>query len=206
MIDTPSTLNTNLGALIQSSMPSFAHERLERFSEFELRPRIAERKYQQCATVNLSLVVGTEHPDYHGRSWLELLGNPPGRPAGQLKRIHGGLLDLAHNPVYYLTSNEKNQWSFYLVHGRYYISTGMHRTVIARFLLACNRLPTIVSGVAVTELVLREPNPLKEGLFRLFRRQRSSHGSQTKPTVLAERAATLMRLARTRGRADGRYS
>lgn len=169
------TMKTDLRALIESSMPSFSHERLERFSEFELRSEIADRRHQRNATVDLSFVVGTEHPDYHGSSWLELIGNPPGRPAGRLKRIHGGLLEMASAPDYYLSNDEKDHWSFYLVNGRYYVSTGMHRTVIARFLLACNERPTIVSGVAVTELLLREPAPAtlanKEGfLRRLLRR------------------------------------
>jgi hypothetical protein len=154
-------MNINLRALIESSMPSFAHERLERFSEFELRSELAERKHQRYGIVDLSLVVGTEHPDYHGSSWLELLGNPPGRPAGRLKRIHSGLLEMASTPDYYLSNDEKDNWSFYLVNEQYYVSTGMHRTVIGRFLLACNDLPTVVSGVAVTELVLRSQSPPK---------------------------------------------
>jgi hypothetical protein len=168
-------MNTDIRALIESSMPSFAHERLERFSEFELRSELSERRHQRNGSVDLSLVVGTEHPNYHGSSWLELLGNPPGRPAGRLKRIHGGLLEMVSTPDYYLSNDEKDNWSFYLVNGRYYVSTGMHRTVIGRFLLACNDCPTVVSGVAVTELVLRKPVPTtistKEGSFRRLLRR-----------------------------------
>lgn len=159
-------MNTDLRALIESSMPSFAHDRLERFSEYELREQIAERIHQRNGTVDLSLVGGTEHPDYYRSSWIELLGNPPGRPSGQLKRVHGGLLEMTSTPEYYLSDNEKDNWSFYLVDGRYYISCGTHRTVIGRFLLACNGLPTIVSGVAVTKLVLHKPVPAKEGFIR----------------------------------------
>ncbi len=163
-------MNTNLRALLESSLPSFAHERLERFSEFELRSELVERKHQGHGSVDLSLVVGTEHPDYHGNSWLELLGNPPGHPCGRLKRIHGGLLKLASTPDYYVSTDKKDGWSFYLVNGQYYVSSGMHRTVIGRFLLACNDLPTVVSGVAVTELMLRRPVPVsaptKEGCIR----------------------------------------
>lgn len=165
------TMNTDLRALIESSVPSFAHERLERFSEFEVRSEIAERKHQRCQTVELSLVVGTEHPDYQGCSWLELLGNPPGRPAGRLKRINGALLELSNNPGYYLSSEEKALWSFYLVNGRYYVAGGMHRTVIGRFLLACNGCPTKVSGVEVIELVLRKPVAAKERFVRRLMRR-----------------------------------
>jgi hypothetical protein len=163
-------MNTDLRALIESSMPSFAYERLERFSEFELRSEVAERRYQRNGAVDLSLVVGTEHPDYHGSSWLELIGNPPGHPVGRLKRIRSSLFEMASTPEYYLSSNEKDNWSFYLVDGRYHVSTGMHRTVIGRFLLACNDRPTVISGVEITELVFRKPVstevPTKEGFLR----------------------------------------
>jgi hypothetical protein len=62
-------------------------------------------------------------------------------------------------------NDAKDEWSFYLVDGRCYVSTGMHRTVIGRFLLACNGLPTVVSGVSITELVLREPVVAKEVMW-----------------------------------------
>jgi hypothetical protein len=159
-------MNIDLRTLIESSMPPFAHDRLERFSEFELREKVAVRIHQRNGTVDLSQVAGTEHPDYYGSSWLELLGNPPGRPSGRLKRVHGGLLEMASTPEYYLSNHEKDNWSFYLVDGRYYVSCGTHRTVIGRFLLACNGLPTVVSGVGVTELVLHKPVPPKEGFIR----------------------------------------
>lgn len=165
------TMNTDLRAFIESSMPSFANDRFERFSELELMPKIVERKHQGNGTVDLSRVVGTEHTDYQGSSWLELLGNPPGRPSGRLKRVHGGLLELVSTPGYYLSNDEKDNWSFYLVGGQYYVSCGMHRTVIGRFLLACNGLPTIVSGVAVTELVLNKPVTTQEGFIRRLLRR-----------------------------------
>jgi hypothetical protein len=159
-------MNTDLRTLVESSMPQFAQHRLKRFSEVELREEVTERKYMRNGIVDLTLVVGTEHPDYHGCSWLELLGNPPGNPSGRLKRIHGGLLELVSSPDYYLCNHIKNNWSFYLVDGKYYVSSGLHRTVIGRFFLACNELPTIVSGVAVTELVLHKPAPTKASFIR----------------------------------------
>lgn len=75
---------------------------------------------------------------------------------------------MASTPDYYLSNDEKDNWSFYLVNERYYVSCGMHRTVIGRFLLASNHLPTVVTGVAVTELVLHKPVPAKEGFIRHF--------------------------------------
>jgi hypothetical protein len=159
-------MNTDLRTLLESSMPSFAHDRFERFSEFELQEQVAERIHNLNGTVDLSRVAGTEHPDYYGSSWLELLGNPPGHPSGRLKRIHDGLLKLVSTPEYYLSNVEKDNWSFYFVDGRYYVSCGTHRTVIGRFFLACNGFPTVVSGVAVTELLLHKPVPSKEGFIR----------------------------------------
>lgn len=147
-------MNTDLCALIESSMPLFAYERFESFSEFKIRSEVVGRTHQSHGVVDLSLVVGTEHPSYQGSSWLELLGNPQGRLTGRLKRIRGALLEMTDTPDYYLSNCKKDNWNFYLVNGSYYVSAGMHRTVIGRFLLTCNNLPTIVSGVAVTELLL----------------------------------------------------
>ncbi|WP_228896884.1 hypothetical protein [Acidovorax sp. Leaf73] len=158
-------MNTDLGTLIESSIPTFAHKRLERFAEFELREQVAERIHRSMGTVDLSQVAGTEHPDYYGSSWLELLGNPPGRPSGRLKRIHGGLLEMSSNPDYYLSTQKKSNWSFYLVNGKYYISCGTHRTIIGRFLLSCNGLPTVISGVGITELVLHDSYKNRIQLF-----------------------------------------
>lgn len=151
-------MNTDLRTLIESSIPTFAHKRLERFSEFELREQVTERIHRNMGTVDLSQVAGTEHPDYYGSSWLELLGDPPGRPSGRLKRVYGGLLEMSSNPDYYLSNQKKSNWNFYLVDGKYYVSSGTHRTVIGRFLLSCNGLPAIVAGVGITELVLHKPS------------------------------------------------
>lgn len=62
---------------------------------------------------------------------------------------------MVNEPSYYTSKVQKEHWSFYLVGGRYFVSEGNHRTVIGRFLLSLNGLPTTVTGVSVTELVLK---------------------------------------------------
>lgn len=145
-------MNTNLQGLISRVRPEFSDTRLARFSEYEVRSKVEERIHHQRASVDLSRVVGTEHPDYFEHTWIELLGDPPGGASAHLKRISARLDDLNRDPEYYLRDDAKDHWSFYLIDGFYYVSSGMHRTVIGRFALECNGYPPIVDGVAVTEL------------------------------------------------------
>ena len=164
---------TDLTRLLENGSPDFGDTTLLEFSEYDLRPDIEHTVVNTNASVDLSLVVGTEHPDYKGCTWLELLGNPPGGPTAHLKRIRGRLSDLHREPEYYLNSSKKDHWGFYLLNGEYFVSEGMHRTVVARFFLACNDRPTIVHGVSVTQLFLRQkeaPEPPKNIWRRIFQK------------------------------------
>src|SRR5690606_5410978 len=107
------------------------------------------------ASVDLSLVRGTEHGDYFDSTWRELLGDPAKNISPRLKRIRWALSELRENPEYYLSATPKENWSCYLLAGNYYVSTGNHRTVVGRFFLELNGLPTTVHGVDVVELVPR---------------------------------------------------
>lgn len=150
-------MNTDLQSLIELSMPTFAHDRLLLFSEHEVGDRIVQRRHYERATVDLSRVIGTDHPDYGCSSWLELIGSPVGSDNAHLKRIRSRLADLRREPEYYLGPQNLSGWSFFLIEGSYFISGGVHRTVIARFFLAGNGYPQVVSGIPVTELTLRPP-------------------------------------------------
>ncbi|WP_382228071.1 hypothetical protein [Hydrogenophaga atypica] len=140
-------MNTDLKQLLALSMPTFAYTKLERFADHEYRASGVPEIEHSFASVDLSQVAGTTHPVYGGRSWIDLLGNPPGGEFAELQHIRRYLRYMVENPSYYTKDEKKPGWSFYLVDGRYYIGDGSHRTVIGRFLLSLNGLPTTVSGV-----------------------------------------------------------
>ncbi|MGF6214480.1 hypothetical protein, partial [Comamonas sp. 4034] len=137
---------------LQGDMPAFASQRLVRFDEHVFREKITQVAHLENARIDLSLVAGTEHPDYYGSTWAELIGLPPGHDRCVLKRLNLNLHQLAASAEYYLSADKKEHWSFYLLDDQYFISSGNHRTVLGRFLLELNGLPAIVHGVSVTVL------------------------------------------------------
>lgn len=145
-------LNTNFVDMLQGDMPAFASQRLVRFDEHVFREKITQVAHLENARIDLSLVAGTEHPDYYGSTWAELIGQPPGHDRCVLKRLNLNLQQLAASAEYYLSAEKKEHWSFYLLDDQYFISSGNHRTVLGRFLLELNGLPAIVHGVSVTVL------------------------------------------------------
>jgi len=154
-------MNTDLKSAIKAEALDFGNDILEQFSEYDLHPHILKREHRPCATVDLSLVVGTEHGDYAGKMWQELLGSPLGE-SGALKRLRGVLLEMRSNPEYYTSYEPKEHWSFCCVNGKIYVSEGMHRTVFARYLLWCNGLSPHVHGVGLTTLTLRSVEGLRK--------------------------------------------
>lgn len=103
-------------------------------------------------TVDLREVVGTTHPDYDGLTWQELLGNPEAPESSLMKRMRRALRDLEVSPEDYTSRERKEHWSFTRVGAAYYVTEGMHRTVVGRFLLESHGLPRIVHGVAVSAM------------------------------------------------------
>ena len=71
------------------------------------------------------------------------------------------ILEMRKNPEYYTGANKKDYWAFSKIGDSYYVTSGNHRTVLARFLLSLNGFPEIIHGVSVTEYhipkVLQEP-------------------------------------------------
>jgi hypothetical protein len=145
-------MKTDLNALLAAYMPAFGRNRLDRFNLSAFGGLSRSSVFQPNATVDLSRVKGVEHPDYQGRSWIELLGAPPNVGSGALKRARSVLAEAQRNPDYYQSAIKKHGWSFYQRGQDIFISEGVHRTVIARFLLAANGLPTVVRGVGLTQL------------------------------------------------------
>lgn len=132
---------TSVGTIDPSKAP-FSTDVLEGF-----QPSDYEHKDSIIGTVNLDQVVGLSHGRYIGASWGEL---KPG-PRSLLKRGSAQLDELRINPAYYLDRAPKKYWSFYEVDGNFYISTGVHRTITARYFLWLNDLPQVVHGVVITQ-------------------------------------------------------
>ncbi|GBE49104.1 hypothetical protein BMS3Bbin13_00003 [bacterium BMS3Bbin13] len=112
--------------------PHWANDRIEPFDEEGFRlaqPFVIEQYWSGQQSINVFDVVGTQHPDYAGRSWLEFLREG--------KRM-GINLDLQReNPDYYLEDRPKLPGMYYRsVDGsRWFVAEdGNHRTAIARFM------------------------------------------------------------------------
>lgn len=76
--------------------------------------------------IPLGKVIGIDQ-GYGDMTWGDCLN---GR---HLKRIRRNLQELEDNPGYYLSDTEKSHLSFKKIGDEYFISTGKHRVVIARF-------------------------------------------------------------------------
>jgi len=177
------TINTDIHYLLDETKPYFSDHKLERFDRSQYRDLQYTHTSSDNAEVLLSMVRGTNHPDYHGLSWLELLPTNPDdykhlqdwerwAHEGKMKRGWKCILEMRQNPNYYLDSIGKNHWSFCKIGDFYYITQGNHRTVMARFLLSLNGLPEVIRGVSVTEIHLpqqehpKTPLPLLKRLTR----------------------------------------
>ncbi|WP_447897676.1 hypothetical protein ACFZN0_23575 [Pseudomonas aeruginosa] len=87
--------------------------------------------WTETGSINVFRVVGTDHWDYQGRSWLDFLTGG--------KRMQRNLQALLDNPSYYLQPTERRPAIHYntLDGLSFYVgSDGNHRTCIARFFLA----------------------------------------------------------------------
>nr|EKW8676906.1 hypothetical protein [Pseudomonas aeruginosa] len=87
--------------------------------------------WTETGSINVFRVVGTDHWDYQGRSWLDFLTGG--------KRMQRNLQALLDNPSYYLQPMERRPAIHYntLDGLSFYVgSDGNHRTCIARFFLA----------------------------------------------------------------------
>lgn len=88
-----------------------------------------QSEYIKATNIDVSRVIGHEQ-GYGEMSWLEMLHG--------LKRIESNLKELARNPTYYLSCEEKPHWSFVEVDDKIFISSGKHRTTVLRYLAHYN--------------------------------------------------------------------
>jgi len=144
------SLNTDIHLLLKNYSPYFANTTLSFFDKSKYRNYKQEYISPEHGVVCLQSVVGTTHPDYRGKTWLDLLPKDQNQAnQGILKRGWKRLYDLRNNPGYYIDSSPKNHISFYKVGNEYYIADGNHRVIIGRFFLHLNNLPEVIAGVGI---------------------------------------------------------
>lgn len=131
----------------------------------EAEPFAIEKYWSGQQSINVFEVVGTQHPDYQGMAWFELLERG--------KRMRQNLALQASNPGYYLDDGVKTPTMYYVAidgSGWYVAGDGNHRTCIARFMF--HRMGrTMLHGVNVeswrTDIHAREVfGALREAIAR----------------------------------------
>ncbi|ARB48047.1 hypothetical protein P40_17500 [Alloalcanivorax xenomutans] len=114
--------------------PHWANQTLHTWSAAlprDKQPFVTRHYWTETGSVNVFRVVGTDHWDYQGKTWLQLLTDG--------KRMPHNLQWLHDNPDYYLAPQSRAPRLFYnTVDGLdFYVGAdGNHRTCLARFFLA----------------------------------------------------------------------
>lgn len=120
-------------------------------------------------SVDLSLIKGTSHVDYAGKSWKDLGAKMHQKDDRSMKRSWGNYLELQSNPTYYLNHEPKFGWALAKYEDHYYIlSDGNHRSVIGRFFLELNGCTPIIHGLDVSVYIdkdIGEKTELKLNFF-----------------------------------------
>ncbi len=115
-------------------------------------------------SVDLSKVIGCAHPRYAGLSWgilkpskFNVYGDSadPDFENQSHERARSRMRNLKETPEYFLNFIEKEHWSFAEIDGSFYVTEGVHRSVIARYFFYLNGLPPIVHGVAIAKMKLK---------------------------------------------------
>lgn len=146
-----------------------------------LRPFMTRRYWMESATINVFRVVGTQHPDYAGLTWTELLANG--------KRMVGNLAQHASNPGYYRSEDRKLPTMYFLSDNGtdwYVGGDGNHRTCIARFDFALSGR-SLLHGVSVTDF------RFDEGLAATWERLNALVHARGLPATLHPTSTTISR-------------
>ncbi|MDX8401826.1 MAG: hypothetical protein R8K47_04275 [Mariprofundaceae bacterium] len=181
-------MNTDLLNLLKTDPPYWAEEEIcqwmgdDRLESY--KPFARSHYWCDAGSLNLRLVVGTDHPDYQGKSWSWLLNNG--------KRMRNNLELLRVNPDYYHDVAPKSPSMYFIsVDGHHWFihGDGNHRTCIGRFFLECQGQHTI-HGVSLSDW------RIDHGMHDLF--------DKMQEIIRERRLPFLLRVGReTTSRADG---
>ncbi|MBI3755298.1 MAG: conjugal transfer protein TraF [Deltaproteobacteria bacterium] len=133
---------------IKAANPDIFKRKIERWSSAfsqKLWPFVKEHYWHSNASVNVFRVVGTQHPDYAGFTWVEFLEKG--------KRMGLNLKLQEENPGYYYETRNKEPVMYYnsIDGGDLYIGDdGNHRTCIARAVFYLKG-DSILHGVTVND-------------------------------------------------------
>lgn len=134
------TIRTDIQALNKQEPAPFSDGIIHNFDTY-LRANniyLKDEKEHFVAPIPLERVIGIDQMYGDDATWGDCL---EGR---WLKRLTHNLTDLNRNPDYYLSDAEMDGLSFNKVGENYFIRTGKHRTIIAKFLAHFN--PEVFSG------------------------------------------------------------
>lgn len=125
-------MNVSFTEQVQRDMPQWANDPLlawDATAFAAMSDFITEHYWTGQGSINVFRIVGTDHPQYAGMTWLELLER------GNRMDINIPLLE--KNPGYYTQAEQQHAgMSFVSTDGvDWYVSTdGNHRSCLARFL------------------------------------------------------------------------
>lgn len=123
-------MDFNLFKTISEANPDILRRDIKKWDKAEfahVEPFVRQKYWHSNASINVFRVVGTQHPDYIGLTWLEFLEK------GKRMRLNLGLFD--ENPGYYVATEKKEPTMYYqsLDGGDLYVADdGNHRTCIAK--------------------------------------------------------------------------
>ena len=139
-------IKTNIQALNKQNPAPFSNDIIYNYDTYLRKNGIylKDSSERYMSSIPLDQVVGIDQMYGDDSTWGQCL---EGR---WLKRLERGLIELENNPQYYLSDCELKNLSFLKIEDKYFISTGKHRTIIARFLAHFN--PEVFSGRSPFEL------------------------------------------------------
>jgi hypothetical protein len=126
--------------------PHWSNDKIKAWDENEFRrlePFVKMEYWSDQGSINVFRVVGTQHWDYRGKSWINFL------ETGKRMNINLGLH--AKKPEYYVKTERKRPMMYYVTLDglSFYVSSdGNHRTGIARFDFHYRGL-TMLHGVSI---------------------------------------------------------
>lgn len=115
--------------------------------DYDFRKFATREEIKNNATISLNKIVGTDHPSYHGVTWVSLFDKHLRRP-GSLNSISNTENKICDTRYYTEDETYRNQfpqskdWGVWIINNQdIYISTGNHRSTIAKFLASANLIP-----------------------------------------------------------------